>query len=249
MQSTSLTLPSPTLRNRTSDSTVEILKSHLGLVRYVAAKFGFIHSSTEQVLQEEDLVQVGMVGLLDAIEKYDPAKGVRFETYAVTRIRGAILDEMRKIDWIPRSVRKRSRTARKVAQEVQDREYRSLSAEDIANKLSMTLDEYQQLMREAKGAPMDYRISYDEDVELVEQEVADLTANPYELVSAEEIRSKLIEAVELLPQRDRLIITLYYYEGLTFKEIGAVLRISESRVFQIHASVIKSLRTLLKDLV
>lgn len=228
---------------------MEILKSHLGLVRYVAAKFGFIHSSAEQVLQEEDLVQVGMVGLLDAIQKYDPGKGVRFETYAVTRIRGAILDEMRKIDWIPRSVRKRSRTARKVAQDVQDREYRSLSAEDIAKQLSMTLDEYQQLMREAKGATMDYRISYDEDVELAEQEVMDVAADPYEIVSAEEVRTKLIEAVELLPQRERLIITLYYYEGLTFKEIGAVLRISESRVFQIHTSVIKSLRTLLKDLV
>jgi RNA polymerase sigma factor for flagellar operon FliA len=217
-------------------------------VRYVAAKFGFIHS-TELVLQEDDLVQVGMVGLLDAIEKYDPGKGVRFQTYAVTRIRGAILDELRKTDWIPRSVRKRSRTARKVAQDVQDREYRSMSAEDIANKLCMTLEEYQELMREAKGATMDYRVSFDEDIELVEHEVSSLVADPFDIVSAEEIRSRLIDAVETLPQRERLIITLYYYEGLTFKEIGAVLRISESRVFQIHTSVIKSLRTLLKDLV
>jgi RNA polymerase sigma factor for flagellar operon FliA len=248
MQPTSLTVQSSPSRNRTSDATIETLKSHLGLVRYVAAKFGFIHS-TELVLQEDDLVQVGMVGLLDAIEKYDPGKGVRFQTYAVTRIRGAILDELRKTDWIPRSVRKRSRTARKVAQDVQDREYRSMSAEDIANKLCMTLEEYQELMREAKGATMDYRVSFDEDIELVEHEVSSLVADPFDIVSAEEIRSRLIDAVETLPQRERLIITLYYYEGLTFKEIGAVLRISESRVFQIHTSVIKSLRTLLKDLV
>lgn len=243
------TVPAASQRNRSSEFKKDIVKSHLGLVRYVAAKFGFIHSSSQHVLEEDDLVQIGLVGLLDAADKFDSRKGVRFETYAVTRIRGAILDEIRRLDWLPRSVRRRSRTARKVEDEIQDSQYNTLSADEIATKLSLTMEEFRQLMREAKTANMEYRMSYDDDVEIVEQTVADLATDPFELVSAEEVRSRLIEAVESLPQRDRLIITLYYYEGLTFREIGAVLRISESRVFQIHSTIMKSLQTQLKDLV
>ena len=120
---------------------------------------------------------------------------------------------------------------------------------EIARKFSMTLDQYQELMMEARGATMDYRVSYDEDVDLLEHSLPELAPDPYELVSAEEIRMNLIEAVEALAQRERLIVTLYYYEGLTFREIGGILRISESRVFQIHTAVLNDLRKKLKDLV
>jgi RNA polymerase sigma factor FliA len=232
----------------TAEETKNIIKSHLGLVRYVASKFGFLRGSNEKVLEENDLIQFGLLGLLDAIEKFDHRKGVRFETYAVTRIRGAILDEMRKLDWLPRSVRKRSRKADQIAQDAHKEGNSTLSAEELAAKYSLTLDEYQELMIEARGATMDYRVNFDEDVELIANLPADSAFDPFETVSAEEVRMKMIEAVEALPQRERLIITLYYYETLTFKEIGAILRISESRVFQIHNSILKHFRRQLVDL-
>jgi RNA polymerase sigma factor for flagellar operon FliA len=231
-----------------ADDVKHIIKTHLGLVRYVASKFGFLRGSNQKVLEENDLIQFGLLGLLDAIEKFDYRKGARFETYAVTRIRGSILDEMRKLDWLPRSVRKRSRMADQLAQESHKEDNRSLSAEELAAKFSLTLDEYQQLMIEAKGATMDYKVSYDEDLDLIANLPADTASDPFETVSAEEVRMRMIEAVEALPQRERLIITLYYYETLTFKEIGAILRISESRVFQIHNSILRHFRRQLVDL-
>ena len=231
------------------DSTKDLVKSHLGLVRFVASKFGFINSSSERVLEENDLIQFGLVGLLDAIEKFDSKKGVRFETYAVTRIRGAILDALRKLDWIPRSVRQRTKRAHKVAQESEFGENRSLTAEEIAAKMFLTLNEYQELLMEARGATMDYRVSYDEDLDVIANLPADQSSDPFETVSAEEVRMKMIEAVESLAQRERLIVTLYYYEGLTFREIGDILKISESRVFQIHTSVLSHLRKQLQDVV
>ena len=146
-------------------------------------------------------------------------------------------------------MRKKTRIAEKIAQESQKDENRTLTAAEIAAKYSMTLDDYQELMMEAKGATMDYRVSYVEDLDVIANLPADQASDPFETVSAEEVRMRMIEAVESLPQRERLIITLYYYEGLTFKEIGAILRVSESRVFQIHSSVLNHLRRQLTDLV
>ena len=230
---------------RTKKSLVE---THLGLVRYVTSRFGFIHTAGERVLEEKDLIQFGLLGLLDAIEKFDPARGVRFETYAITRIRGTILDELRKLDWIPRSVRRKGRTADRVVQEAESQHNQGLTAEEIATKLSLTLDEYQELLTAAKGATMEHRIGHDDDPDVLENIAADTSTDPYEMLNAEDTRSRLIGALEGLPDRDRLVVALYYYEGLTFREIGRILRISESRVFQIHSSVLKTLRKQLADM-
>ena len=227
----------------------EIVEDHLGLVRYVTSRFGFIHTANERVLEDNDLIQFGLLGLLDAIEKFDPRKNVRFETYAVTRIRGTILDELRKLDWIPRSVRQRGRKAERIIQESESQENHSLSAREIASKLSLTFEEYQELLIAAKGVSMDHRVSYDDEVEVIQNIPADPSTDPYEILTVEDTRAKLIEALESLPDRDRLVVALYYYEGLTFREIGKILRISESRVFQIHASVLNGLRKQLADLV
>jgi RNA polymerase sigma factor for flagellar operon FliA len=235
--------------NKKIDARKDLVKAHLGLVRYIASKFGFIHSSNERFLEENDLIQFGLVGLLDAIQKFDYRKGVRFETYAVTRIRGSILDELRKLDWIPRSVRKKARRAEEIAQETQKNENRTLTAAEIAAKYSMTLDEYKELMMEARSATVDYRVNYSEDIDIIANLPADESSDPFETLSAEEVRMRMIEAVESLPQRERLIITLYYYESLTFREIGTILRVSESRVFQIHSSILGHLRRQLADLV
>ncbi|HTY37995.1 MAG TPA: FliA/WhiG family RNA polymerase sigma factor [Bacteroidota bacterium] len=226
----------------TIDPTKEMIASHLGLVRYVASRFGFVHSGNERVLEESDLIQFGLIGLLDAIEKFDPAKGVRFETYAVTRIRGAVLDELRKLDWIPRSVRKKGRQANRIVQESESPDNQSLTAQEIASKLSLTLEEYKELLTAAKGATMDHRVSFEDEVDVIQNIAADPSTDPFEILTAEDTRSRLIEALESLNERDRLVMALYYYEELTFREIGKILRISESRVFQIHSSVLNELR-------
>jgi RNA polymerase sigma factor for flagellar operon FliA len=248
MQTTYTIKSSSKVIEQSTDAKKSIVRSHLGLVKYVTGKFGFKNTASEHVLEENDLVQFGLLGLLDAVEKFDPSKGVKFESYAITRIRGTILDELRKLDWVPRSVRKKARTADRVMQESESQANRLLTAQEIADKLSLTLDEYHDLITEAKGAIMDHRVSYDEEIELIENIAADSSSDPYEVVSAEETREKLIEAIEALSERERLIITLYYYEGLTFREIGAILKVSESRVFQIHTTVISGLRKKLIDL-
>lgn len=225
------------------------LKSCIGLVKYAAKKFRFQYARTEQVLEETDLVQYGLIGLLDAIERFEPNKGVKFETYAMTRIRGSMLDGLRKLDWVPRSVRKRKLTAQKAVGEMESVANRSFSSLQIATKLSMTLDEYNDLINDARGFEAEGRLNYEEENELLQGIPADRTSDPYEIVAAEETRARLIAAVESLPKRDRLIITLYYYEGLTFREIGGLLNISESRVCQIQKSVLKELRSQLTSLV
>ena len=220
----------------------DVVETYLGLVRYVTSRFGFVHSGYERVLEENDLIQFGLMGLLDAIEKFDPAKNVRFETYAVTRIRGTILDELRKLDWIPRSVRKKGREANRIAQEAESPDNQTLTAQEIASKLSLTLEEYKELLTAAKGATMDHRVSFEDEVDVIQNIAADPSTDPYEILTAEDTRNRLIEALESLNERDRLVMALYYYEELTFREIGKILRISESRVFQIHTSVLNELR-------
>jgi RNA polymerase sigma factor for flagellar operon FliA len=240
-------------RSNPDDSLVQtkkdVVETHLGLVRYVTSRFGFMHSGHERVLEESDLIQFGLLGLLDAIDKFDPGKNVRFETYAVTRIRGAILDELRKLDWIPRSVRKKGREANRIVQESESPDNQALTAQEIASKLSLSLEEYKELLTAAKGATMDHRVSYEDEVDVIQNIAADPSTDPFEILSAEDTRNRLIEALESLDERDRLVMALYYYEELTFSEIGKILRVSESRVFQIHTSVLNELRKHLAETV
>jgi len=221
------------------------VRGHIGLVKYVVRRFGFQHARNEHVLEETDLVQFGLLGLLDAADRFEPGKGVKFETYAVTRIKGTILDELRKLDWVPRSVRKKKELAERVLEEMENGANRASTAVDIAARLSMTLEEYRDLISDARRLAMDGRLGYEEETELLENVAADQASDPFEIVNAEETRARLIEAVESLRQRDRLVITLYYYEGMTFREIGQVLKISESRVCQIQKTILSALRTML----
>jgi RNA polymerase sigma factor FliA len=227
---------------RTDEGRTSLVRNHIGLVRYVARKFRFQHARSEQVLEEMDLVQFGLIGLLDAVERFEPEKGVKFETYAVTRIKGTILDELRRLDWVPRSVRKRKQAGERLVEEMEHEANRASTAQEIATKLSMTLDEYEGLINDARGFTLEGRLSFDEENKLLESIEADRFSDPFEIMNAEERRACLIEAVESLPKRERLIMTLYYYESMTFREIGLILKISESRVCQIHKSVLNNLR-------
>jgi RNA polymerase sigma factor for flagellar operon FliA len=229
-------------RTKSEELKRELILSHLGLVRYVVGKLGVPSGRTSLVLQESDLVQIGIIGLMEAIDRYDPGRGVKFESFAIARIKGSIQDELRKLDWVPRSVRKKIRGANQTIQQAEDRNGHGLSANEMADRLSMSVEEYGQLLTDAQSATIDFTRLPEEDTMMVENIAGDDTSDPSEVISNEEVKSQLVDSVEHLPQRERLVITLYYYEGLTFKEIARVLKLSDSRVFQIHASILKDLR-------
>jgi RNA polymerase sigma factor for flagellar operon FliA len=212
-------------QRRTPELRQELALQYLNLVRYVVARSGVRPGNVRGMLEANDLVQVGMIGLLEAIDRFDPARGVKFETYAVTRIRGSIQDELRKLDWVPRSVRRKMRTE----QDAQETCNRTLQ---VGSGYAQVSDYTEELM----GDKMDGASSS------VENLSTDGSPDLSEIVGMDQLKAMLIQVVEKLPDDDRLIITLYYYEELTFKDIGKIMRLSESRVFQKHAAVMKKLR-------
>jgi len=181
--------------------------------------------------------------LLEAIERFSPSAGVKFETYAVPRVRGSILDEMRKLDWVPRSVRETNRRVGKAAHEVMQEQGREPLDEEIAEKLSMGLDDYRKMVGgglspAARGT--DIMVEGESAGRM--DETPSHTPSPFECLSDDETRRLLIEAVEQLSERERTVIALYYYEELKFSEIAKLLSISEGRVSQIHSEVLRQLR-------
>jgi len=231
-------------RTRSPELKRTLMVKYLDLVRYVAGRFAAQVKGRPQGLEKGDLMQCGMIGLLEAIDRYSPAQGVKFETFAAPRIRGAILDELRELDWVPRSVRAASRRAEKAAQVLSQRNGREALATEIAQSLSMTLDQYHELLRDGSAAIL---IGHDAGADGGDGTMFDPVAvdelDPHQRLSEEEARSNLIDAIETLPERERTVITLYYYEGLKFGEIGKILRVSESRISQIHSEVLRNLRT------
>ena len=179
---------------------------------------------------------------MDAIEKFNPDRGVQFQTYAVSRIKGSIQDELRKLDWVPRSVRRAERQAEAIAQRAGQVESRTTTAVDIARRLSISLEKYAEIIHQVNrmGGTSPDAPEYTSRLDALSTDEKD---DPSEIANQHQLKNTIVEAVEDLPERDRLIVMLYYYEDLTFKEIAAVLRISESRVFQIHTTVLGNLRT------
>jgi RNA polymerase sigma factor for flagellar operon FliA len=194
-------------------------------------------------------MQLGMIGLLDSIDRFDPTRGVKFETYAITRIRGTIQDELRKLDWVPRSVREKVRTLDRVTQKIQCNDALSGTAKQIAADLAMSVEEYLDMVHHTRLA-MPEIISHGEGGEDVLENIsAEGDIDPCEQLGDEQLKEMLVHIVEHLPDQDRLVISLYYYEELTFKEIASVLRLSESRVFQKHAAIVERLREQVSELV
>lgn len=232
-------LTTPHAENLSPIALKELVQKYFGLVRYVSHSIA-ARNTKSTVLTPEDLFQFGMLGLLDAVERFDAHKGAKFETFAVHRIKGAILDGLRSADIVPRSERKRQR---EVENKHNDVEYRTMV------KLHMTVEQYHSFLQETEGGIMNP--TYSDVTASAEDGLNDVpddeSNNPFEIVHTEQMKTMLIEALEHLPERERLILTLYYYEELTFREIGNVLHLSESRVFQIHTSAIHSLRSLLAE--
>jgi RNA polymerase sigma factor for flagellar operon FliA len=204
------------------------------------------------VADREDLLHVGIIGLMSALEKYDVNRNVQFETYARFRIRGAVLDEMRSRDWVPRSTRSKDNKLEAAFEKLQAKLGRFPDEEEIAEFLKMTMEEYYQLLDESRcitmisseDLPGDYldSLSRDEIMETIDH------GNPLELLKNSELKEGMKRAVNQLPEKERLVLALYYYEELTMKEIGKVLDLTESRVCQLHTQAIFRLRGVTRHL-
>lgn len=196
----------------------------------------------------DDLIQAGMIGLLEALQRYDASHGAQFETYAAQRIRGAMLDELRQNDAMPRSARRGMRSIEKAVAQLQQQLGRAPNEREIAKALNVPLEEYQQMLQDAHG----YQVIYYEDFEDGEDNAfleinGGETAGPLEALADQSLRTALIAAIDQLPEREKLLMSLYYEQELNYREIGAVLGITESRVCQLHRQATTRLRGQLKD--
>lgn len=223
----------------------EALQKYAPLVKYVVDK---IASTLPKSIDKEDLIHTAVIGLFDALDRYDEARGTKFETYAVWRIEGAVLDELRSLDWASRSTRRKAREIEKVSQQLEQRLGRAATEREVADALELPLGEYSRLVDEVRGATLlslDQTLPVDDDHDLagLAEVIEDASAeNVLHCIEEEESRGLLLEAINGLLEQERLVIALYYYEEMTLKEIGETLGISESRVSQIHTKAIGRLK-------
>ena len=225
-----------------------ILLEHLPVVRYLARR---IHERLPQHVDMEDLVSAGVLGLMDAFAKFDPDKKVQFKSYAQFRIRGAIIDSLRTLDWSPRELRRKGRAVEEAVRVLTAKLGRPPGEAEIAAEMALSLEEYQQLLGDLKGLEIGtLHMEHNEDSG--EEELAYIPSRPEDdplfRCLRGELEERLAEAINHLPDRERLVMTLYYYEEMTMREIGLVLGVVESRVSQVHASAVVHLRAALKDL-
>ena len=199
-------------------------------------------------VQVDDLIQAGMIGLLDAINRYQGSLGAKFETYAVQRIRGAILDELRQADWLPRSLRKNMRSIEAAVSILEQRFGRSPNEQELADELNMSLAEYQETLQESRGCQLIYYEDFtgQDENNFLDRHCQDLQSNPLEMLLDENFRTVLIKAIEDLPQREKMVMGMHYEQELNLREIGEVMGVSESRVCQLHTQAIARLRSQMK---
>ena len=220
------------------------LLAHAQLVKRIAFH---LHSRLPPSVQVEDLIQAGMIGLLEAMSNYDAAQGASFDTYAGIRIRGAMLDEIRSGDWTPRAVRRQSRTLAQAVKAVEDRKQGEATDFEIAEELGVTIDEYHRMVANAVTSKI-FSLE-DESVpnDYCESLAGPDEASPDSMFANQAFRDAIAEAISELPERERLVMALYYDEELTLKEVGAVLELSESRVCQIHGQALVRVRARLSE--
>jgi len=219
----------------------QIVLQHCDLVKYMAFR---LIARLPGSVQVDDLFNAGVIGLIDAIDKFDPDQGIQFETYAKIRVRGAMLDEIRSMDWVPRSLRQKSSVMEKTCQALEQRLGRDASDEEMSKELGISLDEYFRWLDDIKGiciVPEDIHESVQDNNGSLQ-----LASGPDELFQAihrAELKVHLTEAISDLSDKEQLILSLYYYDELTMKEIGAVLGYTESRISQIHTKAVLRLRS------
>jgi RNA polymerase sigma factor FliA len=228
----------------------QLLIAYSPLVKYVA---GRMSSSLPAHVEEADLISYGLIGLIGAIERFDPARDIKFETFAMTRIRGAIIDELRALDWVPRSVRARAREIEKVHAKLEHRLHRTPTDEEMARELQISVEEFQEALVKISTSTV---VALDElwavsdssgdAVSLLDTLQDPDAPDPEQLLAQSELKDRLADAIAALPEREKLVIALYYYENLTLREIGEVLGVTESRISQLHTKAVLRLKSRLQ---
>ena len=202
-------------------------------------------------VQIDDLIQAGLIGLMDAITRFEEGQGAQFETYASQRIRGSMLDELRSADWMPRGVRQAQRKIETATLKAEQKLGRSASEKEIADVMGVSLDEYQEMLFDSRGASLVFYDDYADDGDgegyLDRQIGGDEEANPLEMLGDQRFRENLIQAIEDLPEREKMLMGLYYEQELNFREIAAVLGVTESRVCQLHTQAVSRLKAKLRE--
>ena len=236
----------------TTENREEVIIQYSPMIKYVANR---IAMRLPPHIEVDDLISVGVLGLMDAITKYDSSRGAKFKTYAEFRVRGAILDELRSMDWVPRSIRQKASKVDKVVQGLQAKLRRTPEDEEVAKEMGLSLDQFHETLNETKSIPIfsleDLGIAKEsgDQQSLLDCLAGKADADPQTQVRLVELKEIIAKAIDTLPEKERLMVSLYYYEELTMKEIGAVLDITESRVSQIHSKAVYRLRTKLKAII
>ena len=232
-------------RTKSLEQREEIIKKYLYLVKYVA---GRVAIGLPPNVDFNDLVSYGILGLLDAINKYDVSQGNKFETYAVSRVRGSIMDELRKLDWAPRLLRKKAREIDRKCKELEEKYGRSASDDEVAQALNISQAELNSVYSDLNSTTflsLDEVWQNDDGNKPISrlQTVEDcLITNQFHYLQQAEVKAILAQAINQLPEKEKLVVVLYYYENLTLREIGEILDVSESRVCQIHTKVVTRMR-------
>ena len=239
-------------RERSAAQKEKLLVTYLPLVKQVASR---MKMSLPHSVCLDDLVGSGILGLINSVENFDPSLGFKFETYAIPRIRGAILDGLRDYDWVPRSIRAKEKQHESTLTGLEAKLGRVPTEEEVAEAMGLTISEYHKLLDEVGATTM---LSFDRPISGSDQDASgslyDLVEdarhdNPLDMMERKEIKRLIIDLINRLPEQEKLVIALYYYEELTLKEIGRVLDISESRVSQIHTKIIASMKSHIRRMI
>ncbi len=225
-------------------SKSEMVEQHAALVKRIAYH---LIARLPASVDVEDLIQAGMIGLLDASHQFNASQGASFETYAGIRIRGAMLDEIRRNDWAPRSVHRKAREISEKMHEVEQRKGRNATDSEVANALGLDLNEYHQHLQDSTGHQLFSLDDFTDNDETQAHPISDALPAPDKEVQDDDFQAALVQAIDSLPDRERLLMSLYYNDELNLKEIGEVLGVSESRVSQIHSQTVLRLRSKLRD--
>jgi RNA polymerase sigma factor for flagellar operon FliA len=223
-----------------------LLKQYSPLVRRLAHQ---MIAKLPANVELDDLIQVGMIGLSDALSRFDAAQGVQFETFATQRIRGAMLDELRGNDWMSRGDRRHQRSIEAAVHKLEQRNGRAPSEGEIAREMGLSLTDYQDLLGKVRGTQLIYLEDMsgdDGDDDYLDRHVSDAEANPMARLQDQRMREALVEAIKNLPEREQFVMSMYYEQDMNLKEIAAVLGVTESRVCQLHSQSIARLRTRLR---
>ena len=225
----------------------DYVKQYAPLVRRIAHQ---MVAKLPANVELDDMVQAGMIGLMDAVNRFEESQGTQFEVYAASRIRGSMLDELRASDWLPRSARKNQRDIENAIHRLEQRLQRAPQESEIAQELHLSVPDYQELLSDARGAQLVYFDDLgggNDSDDYLERHVAQTGGEPLEILRDKRFRAALVAAIEDLPEREKLLMSMYYEQDMNLREIGAVMGVTESRVCQLHSQAVSRLRSKLKS--